>query len=804
MRLAWRALLRAKAFSAAAILTLALGISGTTVIFALVRGVLLRPLPVRDQARLIVAWKELRASGFTHHPFGDADIEGVRTASQLLDAVAGLDANGVGREVVTEGGVSSYVHSASVTGPFFQVLGVDAALGRTLTSADDVDGTENVLVISHGLWTRRYAASRDVIGRRVTLAEQRFTIVGVMPPDLDYPHGVEVWRTTHSVPSGGPFGDAARREVDLVARLRPSATVEQATSELTALTQRFEREAPPDTIRGLVPVVRPLEEAVVGEVRPAMMALLAAVVLLLLIAIANVSNLLLLRGERRRFEWAVNEALGASRRRIVRQVLAESAGLTIVASAAGLVLTWCSLPALLRGLPAGLPRVESVRVDLAVVGFTALAAFVASFLAGLAPAVSFARMDLLSHLRAGGRRGATERTRRHVRRSLVIAQVALAVAVVAAAGVLARSLIRLQTIDMGFATDRLVFVELSLPQEKYADESRHAQFLDGAVSTLEAVPGVAAATPVNIRPFSMDGGWDVPRFTAEGQSPERADSNPALNLESVYPNYFATFRIPLLRGRAFTEGDRVGSLDVAIVSEDVADAVWPGENPIGKRVKPGGPESHERWRTIVGVAAPTRYRELTKPRSTIYLPAAQFLVTADILALRTSAPVEAVASFARDRINALDSAVRVVRVVPFARTLDAPLARPRLNAFLAGVFGIAALLLASVGLYAVMSAHVRQRDREIAVRVALGATAANVRGLILTESLTLAGFGAAIGLLAATAATRVLRNMVYEVNPLDPMVLGAAALLLVAGSVLASAIPMYRATRVDALAVLRN
>ena len=454
-------------------------------------------------------------------------------------------------------------------------------------------------------------------------------------------------------------------------------------------------------------------------------------------------------------------------------------------------------------LPHGLPRIESVRVDATVIAFAIFAGLAASCLAAIAPAVAVARINLVSQLTTSGR-GVTGPARRRVRRAFVIAQVALAVTVAAAAGLLARSLFHLQTIDMGFATDRLVFVELSLPQETFVSRARHAQFLERAVSELEALPAVLAATPVNIRPFSGDGGWDVPRFTAEGQGPDRAAANPSLNLESVYPNYFATFRIPLTRGRPFTQEDRIGSPDVAIVSEDVADVVWAGEDPIGRRLKPGGPESDEKWRTVVGVAAPTRYRELTKRRSTIYLPAAQFLVTADILALRTNAPLDIVASLARDRIKAIDPGVLVVRVEPFAHTLDGPLAQPRMNAVLGGVFGIAALLLASMGLYAVMSAYVGQRDREIAVRVALGATSANVRRLVLTESLTLAGVGAAIGLVAATGATRFLRSMVFDSNPLDPWVLGGAALLLVATSVVASSIPMYRATRVNALAVLRN
>jgi predicted permease len=802
LRLACRGLWRAKAFAVAAVLMLALGIAGTTVMFALIRGVLLRPLPVVQQDRLLVAWKEVRTSGSAHYPFGSDEIGAVARASQLLVNTAGVSRHGVGRSAVVENGLSSYVSDALVTGSFFDVLGVQPILGRTLTPADDVEGAENGLVISHRLWRRRYGAAAEVVGRRVVLSEQPFTIVGVMPPDLDYPTGVEVWRTTRSVPTAGPFGDAARQEVDLIGRLHPGVTIEQATSELTGLTEQLEANARPNMPRGLRPVVRSFEDVVVGDVRTAMLALFAAVGLVLVIASANVANLLLLRGEARRGELAVRAALGARRARIVRQLLVESLVLSLVAGATGLTVTWWSLQALTTLVPDGLPRVESVRIDAFVIVFTVAIAFMTALLAGLIPALLCMRVNLVSHLRGGGR-GATGSPARHGRQTLVVAQVALAVTIVAAAGLLIRSVLRLQSVDLGLAAERLVLINLDMPRAKFAERSWRARFLDNAISQLESAPAISSATPVNVSPFTGQG-WDLPRFTAEGQTADQAATNPSLNLESIHPNYFETFEVPIARGRTFTAADREGSLKVAIVSEDVAARIWLREDPIGKRLKMGRLDSQEQWYTIVGVAAQTRYRDLVRPRPTLYLPAAQFQMTAEMLVLRTTASLDLVASLARDRVLAVDPDVHVMRVAHFTEMLDAPLARPRFNAFLLSVFGIAALMLSTIGLYAVMAAYVRQRDREIAVRMALGANATSVRRFVLAEAVRLAGLGAVIGLAGAASTTRLLRGMLFDVDPLDPSTIVGAAVLLIVASALASYIPVRRATRVDAMAMLRS
>jgi len=799
-RFASRALWRAKGFTTAAVLTLALGIAGTTVMLALIEGVLLRPLPVQEQDRLIVAWKAVPTSGSANYPFGDTEIEAVADDTHLLESVAGVDRNGVGRTVVTDG-LSTYANVGLVTGGFFEVLGVQPILGRGFTTDDDKTGAENVIALSSGFWQRRYGGSREIIGRQVSIDDQPFTIVGVMPPDLDYPSGVEIWRTTKSVPRDGPFGDAARREVNLIGRLRPGVTIEQAASEMRALTRRLEPGTPASAPRGVVPVVRSFVDVVVGDVRFTLMALSGAVGLVLLIAAANVANLLLMRGEGRRGELAVRAALGAGRSRIVHQVLAESVILASLAGIAGFAIGWWSLRGLIRIVSHALPRVEAIRIDGAVVLLSIGIVFVTALAAGLVPALSSIRTDLVSGLRSGGRGIAGGPSRG--RRALVIAQVALAVTVIAAAGLLIRSLLRLQSIDLGIPAERLVMLDLYMPPTKFAEPHLHAHFLDEAILRLEALPAIAAATPVNVHPF-LDRGWDLPRVTAEGQSEEQVAANPSLNIESIHPNYFRTLQVAIVRGRAFTAADREDSSGVAIVSEDVAARLWPRQDPIGKRLKMGGIASPAEWRTVVGVAAQTRYRTLTTPRPTLYLPAAQFQMTATNLVLRTTASLELLTSLAANRIRAVDPDVRLMRVVPFAEMLARPLARPRFIAFLISVFGIVALALSSVGLYAVVAAYVRQRDREIAIRLALGATASGVRRLVLRETVRLAGLGAVIGVAGATASARMLQGMLYDVDPLDPSTTAGAALLLIVASVLASYLPMRRATNVDAAAALRT
>jgi predicted permease len=532
-----------------------------------------------------------------------------------------------------------------------------------------------------------------------------------------------------------------------------------------------------------------------------MLALFGAVALVLLIASANVANLLLMRGEARRGELALRAALGAGRGRIVRQVLAESVVVAGLAGVAGFAVAWWSLRMLITLVPDVLPRVEAVRIDATVVLFSIVVVFMTALLAGLVPALLSMRADLVSQLRSGGH-GTSGSSATRGRRTLVVAQVALAVAVVAAAGLLIRTVLRLQSVDIGLPVGRLVLLDLHIPQAQYADRRQHAQFLDDVIAQLEAVPTILAATPVNVPPFSGQG-WDVPRFTVEGQDTDQAAANPSLNLESIHPNYFETFEVPIARGRAFAATDREGAVEVAIVSEDVAARIWPGENPIGKRLKMGRPSSTGPWYTVVGVAGHTRYRDVMSARPTLYLPAAQFQMTATMLVLRTSASLELVTSLARDRLRAVHQDVQVMRVAPFTEMLGRPLARPRFNAFLLTLFGVAALLLSTIGVYAVIASSVRRRYAEIGVRLALGASSSDVRRLVLLEGLWVATLGASIGLAGAMIAGPTLRSLLFDIDPLDPAAIVVAAIVVIGASTVACCIPAVKASRVDPLVALR-
>ena len=801
-RYALRTLARAPGFAAAAILTLAIGLTGALSMLTLIDAVLLRPLPVEAESTLVVGWRGRLEADARRWPLSADDLGLVRRASRLVTGVAGVGSQDPALMPLTEGGEAIYIRAARVTGSFFRVLGATPVLGRALGPDDDVAGAENVLVITHAFWQARFGGAPDVLGRRVTVAGQRFTIVGVMPRGLDDPRGVEAWMTPAAMATttANPAARAGiATEFTMLARLAPNVTAAQLADELRGLGPTMDGLRPAGQERGLVLRVQPYRDAVVGDVRPALLVLLAAVAGVLLIACANVSSLLLVRGEARRAEFAVRAALGASRGRLVRQVAAEGLVLALTSTAVAVMTTGALLPIVLRTVPVGLPHADAVRLDMRMAGASLVLAIVAAALAALVPAATSAGAHLADALRTAAR-GSTGGGR--WRRALVVAQVALAVVGLSGAGLLVRSFQALRAEAARLSPDRLVYVPLELPRDAYADRDRRQQLVTSLVDALAADARGDAATPINVPPFAGVG-WDVPVFTAEGQSEADTAHNPPLNLEEIHPGYFDTFSVALTRGRAFEATDAETAPRVAIVSADVAAHAWPGLDPIGRRLKMGTPASPGRWLTVVGVTAPTRYRDLRSARATLYVPARQMLGAAEHLAVRTSMPTPQLMELVRARTHALDPRVTVMPLRAFTDLLEAPLARPRFETALMTGFGATGVALAVVGLYGVMATGVRQRRREFGVRLALGAEARDVRRLVLADGARLVGTGLVVGLMATVVAAQGLRGLLYEIAPLDPTALALSVAGITLVSVAALLAPLRSAGRVQPAVVLR-
>jgi predicted permease len=800
LRVGVRSLRRAPGFAGTAVLTLALGIGLSTAVFTVANALLLRRLPVREQERLIMLSGQMPDGGIDHYPVGLESAREFARRTRSLDRVASLGYEGAVPATVRDGGALTRLQRALVSGDFFAVLDARPVLGRALRPEDDAAGAARVLVLSHRAWRERFGGAADVIGRRLVMHEDgaAYTIVGVMPQGLDYPRGTDAWAALLAVT---PERSLPYVALDLLGRLAPEATPAMARDEMTAF---FGRDGAPVWERALRGAARPLPELVLGDTRPAVLVFAAASALLLLITCINVANLLLVRGLARVREVAVRAALGAGRGQVVAQLLTEHALLAVAGGVAGLIVAAGAVRAFVALAPPGLPRLDEVGLDA-----TALAAAVgitlgATLLFALAPALVTSRVEAAEVLRSGARRTAGRRSR-GAAELLVVGQVALALVVLSAAGLLARSFVRLQRAELAFDPSRLLVAELALRYDQYDTPVKQRAMLEQLLPEVEAMPGVRAVTPVVAVPFSGTHGWDG-RPVAEGQSAEDASKNPMLNMEVVAPSYFATFGIPVLRGRGFGEEDREGTPPVVMVSESTTRHYWPGADPVGKRLKLGAPDDPRTpWGTVIGVVPDTRYRDLREARPSIYFALGQsfFPYVPTTLAIRTSAHPATAAAALRRVIGEAAPGVGLASAAPFAAFLERPLAQPRLNAMLLAVFAGAALVLAGVGLFGVVAAMVRLRTRELGVRMALGATAADVARLVLRRGLALAAAGTGLGLLGALAANRLLAALLFQVGPADAPTLGAVALMLLGVAAVASLIPARSSTRIDPVVALR-
>lgn len=791
LRYALRGLRRTPGFVAIAIVTLALGIGLATAVFTVAETLLLRPLPVQDQDRLLALWGEARDRA-SNYPLGLDDALEFARRSRSLEQIAFYSYYGASPKPIRDGSQISRLSRALVSGTFFEVLGTRPLLGRALRAADDVVGAAPVIVLSYRAWQRRFGGDPHVLGRRVLAYDDgiAYTIVGVMPHGLDFPRGTDFWAPV--VPSTAP------KDLYLIGRLAPGAASTNALNELTTFFRRAEASA---WQRGLRGGGEPLPRLILGDTRPALIVFAVAAGLLLLITCINVANLLLVRGLGRVREVAVRSALGARRLQVIGQLLTENALLAIAGGGLGLAVAYMAVRLFGAAAPAGVPRLDEITLNTTAMagalGITAIAMLVF----GLVPAIIASRVEIDQALRSDARQSASRRSRLATE-ALVAGQVALALIVLSAAGLIARSLIKLERAELSFDSSRLLIGDLTLRYDQYDDPTKQRALLERLLVRLEAIPGVRAVSPVVAVPFSGSGGWDGTPATEE-QSAEKAAANPLLNMEVVTPAYFETFGIPVIRGRRFTEQDREGGPAVVMVSQSAARHYWPGEDPVGKRLKMG---AESEWTgTVVGVVPDTRYRDLRNARPSIYFPLRQsfFPFVPMTLAVRTNGPPAELVATIRRVISESEPGVALASAEPFEAFLAGPLAQPRLNALLLALFAAAAVTLAAVGLFGAVTAMVRQRTRELGVRMALGASTGDLRRMVMQRGLAITSLGASLGLLGALLANRLLSAMLYEVTPTDIATLGAVTGLLLGVATLAILTPARAIMRIDPVIVLR-
>jgi len=791
IRYAIRLLLRRPGFTAVALLTLAVGIGATTAIFTVVHAVLLRPLPFPDAERLMFVRIQGRAGGL--FPLPDADFLAWRARNRTADAIAVFDSGGV---TLTGDGEPERLTAAIVTDRFFDVLGARPLLGRALQDGDDKPGATKTAVLSHAFWTRRFHADPGVLGRTIALDGVPHAVVGVMPPAFRYPDDdVSVWSVlTMAAPSRrGPFYTWG------IARLKPAAGIADLRANLDVVSNDLKRQYPGPNAWAFQAI--PLQEAIVGDVRTILYALFGAVGFLLLIATANVANLLLARAATRDREIAVRGALGAGRRRLVAQLVTESVVLALASAAAGLAVAAWGTHALVALAPADIPRLAEIRMSLPVFAFTAIVATVCGVLFGIAPALRAWRTPLVEALKAAGRAGASP-GRRRAQQVLVVSEIALALMLVIGAGLMIRSLAALQRVNPGFEPSHLLTFRLSLPQQYDTGEKIRAYY-NTLVDRIETLPGVRAVGLTKSLPPHLLQMTDT--FMTEGMTLPPNKSAPLGPLLFVNESFFAALGAPLLGGRFFTPRDERTAPAAVIVNEALARQYFAGANAVGRRLKIGGPERPtNQWMTIVGVVGDVTYSGLAAaPEPTVYLPFRQASSETMYVVVRTIGDPHALAAPIRGVVSGLDKDIPIARLSTMDELMAQSVAPPRFRTTLVGIFAAIGLLLAAIGIYGVMAYAVTERTHEIGVRAALGADPGDLLRLVLGEAVVLASCGVAAGLAGAWVTTRMIRALLFHVEPTDALTFAGVSALLVATALLASYVPARRALRVDPMIALR-
>jgi putative ABC transport system permease protein len=801
LRYAIRILARHRGFTSAAVLTLALGIGANTAIFSAVEAILIRPLPYSDPERLVMVWEKVDLPTYhndrnTPAPGNFADWRDQNTVFSGIAAIRyrSFSLSGSGEPARVEG--------EAISASLLSILGTPPELGRGFTAEEDRPGGARVALISHGLWTERFAADPGIVGQNIRLDEQGYTVVGVMPPGFHFPDpDDEIW-----VPialDSEQLANHGSHFLRVVARLRPRVTLAQANEQMALIARRLADQYP-DSNKGVGVTLVGLREQTVGDVRRGLLMLFAVVGFLLLMVCANIGNLLLARASARGRELAVRAALGASRTRLLRQLLTESALLSLLGGLLGLGLASWGVSTL-RGLaPDSLPRLAEIGLNRWVAAFNFGVALAAGLIAGMLPALQSTRPDVQAALKDESR-GSASRSGIRLRGLLVVLQTALGVVVLVGAGLLLRSFLHLQALPLGFQPARLLSFRVILPASRYDTVPGRATFYEQLAESVAALPGVRSAAGISFLPLTFAGRTGA--VTIEGQADTSSEHLQFADFRSITPGYFGTMAIPLARGRDIAWSDAEETDHVVVVSEKAAATFWPGKDPIGKRLTLGRPDSSTRWLTVVGVVGNVRQLDLTsQPRPALYLPAMQDQGTGDMIRdwiVKASGDPGSVAAGIRAEVWRIDPVLPVSRVQTMARVHATSLAPARFNLALVAFFGLLALVLAAVGLYGVTAYSVAQRTRELGIRMALGAEPRQMFRLVLGQGAVLTLAGLVIGGLVALALTRLMASLLFGVAAHDPVTFVGVAALLGTVAVLACYLPARRALRVDPTTALR-
>jgi len=796
LRYGIRTLRKQPGFSAVVVLTLAIGIGANSTIFSFANGVLLRPLPYSEPERLVLLDETAPLRGVQSMGVSFPNFLDWRAQNKVFEDVA---AYSPGTYTLVGGGEPEQARGARVSGGLFEILGVAPVLGRTISAEEDGPGSETVVILGHGLWQRRFGSEPGVVGSTISINNRPHTVIGVMPPGFKFPEVADLW-----LPLALDTQRWTRNDHGLgaVARLKPGVSLEQAGSEMAALARRIE-EQNPVTNEGLSVSVTDLRAGLVSDYRQALLILLGVVGFVLLIACVNVANLLLARASSRQKEISIRVALGAGRWRVFRQLVTESLVLSAAGGALGLVIAIWGLQLLLAAVPVELPFWMKFDLDGRVLGFTAAVSLLTGLVFGAAPALKASKVDLNETLKEGGRSGAAAGAGpKRLRSLMVVGEVALSLVLLVGAGLMMRSFIRLQQVDVGLDPKNVLTMAVPLPGAKYREPERQSAFFAELVERVKNLPGVRAVGAVSNLP--LDGSRWGRSLTVEGRPVLSVGEAPVINHCVVTPGYFRAMNIPVLAGREIAESDAREAPKVTLIDERLAREYWPGESPLGKRIRFGPPESNEPWHTVVGVVGEVRHeRPEAATRMSVYVPYRQITVRQMTLAVRAEGDPSGLTAAVRNQVRELDPDQPVTGVRTMEEVISRAIWQPRLHAILFAVFAAVALALASVGIYGVMSYTVTQRTHEIGVRVAMGATPRDIVRLVVGQGLTLTLIGIALGAASALALTRVMSSLLFEVSAADPATFAANMALLTVMSLVACYIPARRATRVDPLVALR-